>query len=329
MSGEQPYLQLNALLPITAIEGYSRPSDSHAKDSAVADRVHGRPDQLLRPVLYTDAQHRPRRAGIRCSGRPWPSDFGSTIRASRCCGSWLTGSASPSSKSSTTLFRCLFSHTAFKSYPAALIDKKRFDLMTKWLDKLTSYDLAGVDTSDCTGIDDWIERLDAQTPLEVITSSAARPAPSRSSRRTRHGAEDGMVLWKICLLPDLRARAHRRAAQPVGRRRVAELRRRQARPPAHRQHDQARLHRRRRIQIPRPLPVRGRHRSDVPRLQDAGGGVARRARPAGDRPGPDRPAKTSSSPCRRGRLEDMDAFFTRITRTAAPASGYSCSAPTT
>src|SRR6201997_4090524 len=32
----------------------------------------------------------------------------------------------------------LFSHTAFKSYPAALIDKKRFDLMTKWLDKLTS-----------------------------------------------------------------------------------------------------------------------------------------------------------------------------------------------
>jgi hypothetical protein len=64
-----------------------------------------------------------------------------------------------------------FSHTAFKSYPAALIDKKRFDLMTKWLDKLTSYDLSAVDTSDCTGIDEWIERLDAQTPLEVITSS--------------------------------------------------------------------------------------------------------------------------------------------------------------
>src|SRR5579875_1914798 len=40
----------------------------------------------------------------------------------------------------------LFSHTAFKSYPAALIDKKRFDLMTRWLDKLTSYDLSGLDT---------------------------------------------------------------------------------------------------------------------------------------------------------------------------------------
>src|SRR6202045_372847 len=58
-----------------------------------------------------------------------------------------------------------FSHTAFKSYPAALVDKKRFDLMTKWLDKLTSYDLSDVDTAGCTGIDDWIDRLDEQTPL--------------------------------------------------------------------------------------------------------------------------------------------------------------------
>ena len=39
----------------------------------------------------------------------------------------------------------MFSHTAFKSYPPMLIDKKRFDLMTKWLDKLTSYDLSNVD----------------------------------------------------------------------------------------------------------------------------------------------------------------------------------------
>ena len=91
-----------------------------------------------------------------------------------------------------------FSHTAFKSYPAALIDKKRFDLMTKWLDKLTSYDLSGVDTTDCTGIDDWIERLDAQTPLEVITSSGTTGTISILPK-DKHGAEDGMVLWKICL----------------------------------------------------------------------------------------------------------------------------------
>src|ERR1700758_3904640 len=92
----------------------------------------------------------------------------------------------------------LFSHTAFKSYPAALVDRKRFDLMTKWLDKLTSYDLAAVDTTGCTGIDDWIDRLDEQTPLEVITSSGTTGTISILPKDKR-GAEDGMALWKICL----------------------------------------------------------------------------------------------------------------------------------
>src|SRR6476620_26316 len=92
----------------------------------------------------------------------------------------------------------MFSHTAFKSYPAALIDNKRFDLMTRWLDKLTSYDLSKVDTADCTGIDDWIDRLDAQTPLEVITSSGTTGTISILPKDKR-GAEEGMVLWKICL----------------------------------------------------------------------------------------------------------------------------------
>ena len=92
----------------------------------------------------------------------------------------------------------MFSHTAFKSYPAALVDKKRFDLMTQWLDKLTSYDLSSVDTTGCTGIDDWIERLDAQTPLEVITSSGTTGTISILPKDKR-GAEEGMTLWKICL----------------------------------------------------------------------------------------------------------------------------------
>jgi hypothetical protein len=92
----------------------------------------------------------------------------------------------------------LFSHTAFKSYPAALVDKKCFGLMTKWLDKLTSYDLSNVDTAGCTGIDDWIDRLDAQTPHEVITSSGTTGTISILPKDKR-GAEEGMVLWKICL----------------------------------------------------------------------------------------------------------------------------------
>jgi hypothetical protein len=92
----------------------------------------------------------------------------------------------------------LFSHTAFKSYPAALIDKKRFDLMTKWLDKLTSYDLSHVDTNGCNSIDEWIDRLDEQTPLEVITSSGTTGTLSIIPKDKR-GTEEGMQIWKICL----------------------------------------------------------------------------------------------------------------------------------
>src|ERR1700744_679367 len=92
----------------------------------------------------------------------------------------------------------MFSHTAFKSYPSALIDKKRFDLMTRWLDKLTSYDLSGLDTGGCNSIDDWIDLLDEQTPLQVITSSGTTGTISILPKDKR-GAVEGMVLWKICL----------------------------------------------------------------------------------------------------------------------------------
>jgi hypothetical protein len=92
----------------------------------------------------------------------------------------------------------MFSHTAFKSYPAALVDNKRFDLMTKWLDKLTSHDLSEVDTDGCGGIDEWIDRLDQQSPLEVITSSGTTGTLSIIPK-DKHGAHEGMQLWKISL----------------------------------------------------------------------------------------------------------------------------------
>ena len=92
----------------------------------------------------------------------------------------------------------MFSHTAFKSYPSVLIDQKRVDLMTQWLDKLTSYDLSNVDTRGCNSIDDWIDRLDEQTPLQAITSSGTTGTLSILPKDKR-GATEGMVLWKICL----------------------------------------------------------------------------------------------------------------------------------
>jgi hypothetical protein len=92
----------------------------------------------------------------------------------------------------------LFPHTAFKSYPASLLDKKRFDLMTKWLGKVTSYDLSHVDTRGCDSIDEWIDRLDQQTPLEVITSSGTTGTLSIIPK-DKAGAIYTMKLWRLFL----------------------------------------------------------------------------------------------------------------------------------
>lgn len=91
-----------------------------------------------------------------------------------------------------------FAHTAFKSYPASLLDGKRFDLMTKWLNKLTSYDLSQVDVSGCDSIDDWIDCLDEQTPLETITSSGTTGTISLIPK-SRRGALYNMEIWKMFL----------------------------------------------------------------------------------------------------------------------------------
>jgi hypothetical protein len=102
----------------------------------------------------------------------------------------------------------MFSHTAYKSYPPALLDNKRWDLMTRWLDKLTAYDLSRVDVEGVDTIDEWLDRLEAQTPVQLVTSTrdhsknncatgfrcsapngsprwAMRPASTSPSRRTR------------------------------------------------------------------------------------------------------------------------------------------------
>jgi hypothetical protein len=91
-----------------------------------------------------------------------------------------------------------FAHTAFKSYPASLLDNKRFDLMTKWLDKLTSYDLSMVEVSGCDSIDEWLDALDEQTPLETITSSGTTGTISLIPK-SRTGAHYNMRLWKMFL----------------------------------------------------------------------------------------------------------------------------------
>jgi len=65
----------------------------------------------------------------------------------------------------------LFEHNVYKSYPSAVLSNLRFGQLTKWLDRLTPYDLSGVDVSGCRSIDQWLDTLFAETPLDVGTSS--------------------------------------------------------------------------------------------------------------------------------------------------------------
>ncbi|MFW9991828.1 MAG: hypothetical protein ACFFD4_07190 [Candidatus Odinarchaeota archaeon] len=54
----------------------------------------------------------------------------------------------------------LFTHKVYKSYPLNLVEKNRFDQLTKWVDKLTAHDLSSIDMKGVKTIDDWLARLD-------------------------------------------------------------------------------------------------------------------------------------------------------------------------
>jgi len=41
----------------------------------------------------------------------------------------------------------LFSHTSYKSYPLSMLEKGRFEQLTRWLQTLTAVDLSGADTA--------------------------------------------------------------------------------------------------------------------------------------------------------------------------------------
>lgn len=65
----------------------------------------------------------------------------------------------------------LFDHSTYKSYPASLLDKQRFDLLTNWLAKLTTVDLSGFDASKIRSVDEWMQKLREQTPLSICHTS--------------------------------------------------------------------------------------------------------------------------------------------------------------
>lgn len=65
----------------------------------------------------------------------------------------------------------LFEHTMYKSYPPFLLEQNRFSDINKFLSKLTSIDLSGVDVSACKSIDEWLEVMDRDSDIYLGLSS--------------------------------------------------------------------------------------------------------------------------------------------------------------
>ena len=65
----------------------------------------------------------------------------------------------------------LFEHTIYKSYPDFLLEKGEYGKLTRWLDRLTPYDLSKLDCSGCESIHGWMDLISRVTELDPITSS--------------------------------------------------------------------------------------------------------------------------------------------------------------
>ena len=64
----------------------------------------------------------------------------------------------------------LFAHTAYKSYPDSWFNEGKWDRMGLWLDTITTYPVDKIDTSNVSGVDDWIEQV-ADTGYYISCSS--------------------------------------------------------------------------------------------------------------------------------------------------------------
>lgn len=66
-----------------------------------------------------------------------------------------------------------YNQETFKGYPQAWLESGDFQRMTKWLSKLCSADLSGVDASSCELIEDWIRVLKEQSDVDLMMSAGA------------------------------------------------------------------------------------------------------------------------------------------------------------
>ena len=64
----------------------------------------------------------------------------------------------------------LFAHSVYKSYPRSLLDKRRWDGLTNWLDTVAASSVKNVDLSRVETQDDWVSAL-AKSGHPVYASS--------------------------------------------------------------------------------------------------------------------------------------------------------------
>lgn len=93
----------------------------------------------------------------------------------------------------------LFEHTMYKSYPSVLLDQARFTDLNRWLSKLTTVDLTGVDVSGCRLIDEWLDTMDLESPLLVNHSSGTSGAMSFLPVSKRELDKHGQSVAATCL----------------------------------------------------------------------------------------------------------------------------------
>jgi hypothetical protein len=64
----------------------------------------------------------------------------------------------------------LFDHRVYKSYPLNLVEQRKFDRLTAWLQRLTTHDLSSVPLHGVTSVDSWLDRLDEHGMLVCHTT---------------------------------------------------------------------------------------------------------------------------------------------------------------
>jgi hypothetical protein len=92
----------------------------------------------------------------------------------------------------------LFDHRVYKSYPMSLIEQRRFDRMTSWLQRLSSHDLSRMSTDDLTSVDGWLDRLDEHGMLMLHSTGTTGKLSFLPRSRTEWPAwEDAFFeLWR-------------------------------------------------------------------------------------------------------------------------------------